>query len=311
MLALRPNILTTGFIELSKLRIAVRDFYDCCENLALLRRDLLLFDNIAVPNLNLLANSAMRELTHTRSSVVGEMEYLVERGVILELTPSAHDRGFREALPQQGSPPPRVTRSRRTATDKAPEVKTPQSSDNGEDHLDMRINAALLDLEGNCEAFAILPRPPAALGRSERTISRDVAEIHITRLPFFADEVGWEEIIDFAEDNDLILLRERYRSWVETIGTCRGSLRTVREEYEDWANDWISLLKRRRVRVTAGGISTLTIVCCQAQATPEQLALKMLTTHAFSVRRTRRALLECENREPGREVIYFPSNTRS
>ena len=253
----------------------------------------------------------MRELRYTRSSVVGEMEYLVERGVILELSPSAHDRGFREALPQLGSPPPQVTRSRRTATDKEPQVKTSRGSDNGEDYLGIRINAARLDLEGNCEAFALLPRPPVALGCSERTISRDVAEIHITGLPFFADEVGWEEIIDFAKESDLIRLRERYRNWVETIGTCRGSLRTLREDYDDWANDWISLLKRNRVRVTTGDISTLTIVYCQAQATPEQLALKMLTTHAFSVRRTRQALLECEVRAPGREVIYFTPNTRS
>jgi hypothetical protein len=311
----------------SRERIAVRSFGDFWTSLCTLKRDALLFDRIGVSDLNsnlAWASAYPPDPTDTGTITIAELEYLSEQKLLFEPNLDIANPRFANAAvyrDYQATQSNMTGMLRRAVLGDLSEQQASRSNvvefelggRRNLEQINVRINAALLELEGNVDACPLLlvaldsvPSDPC-----RESTKRDVVEIVFRDMPVPQDDVSWERIFDLRSDPELCEQRRRLQQWIETVSAGNRNLGQIREEYEGMASDRRSYFRKQKIEFWNGLCSTLTVAGIELGTKHNEFPWGAAATGLFEIRRSIKSLLECEDKAPGRPLAFIDSSKKA
>lgn len=283
-----------------------------------LKRDAILFDRLAIPNLHLLTRN---DAPNTNLTV--ELEYLSEKGIVFE--PSIQISPF----PQENAPDPDVMGEEYRRCLKAEEYwfEEMMNSDrprmpyidytNPEEGDEIVRNLqATLALQYHTRRVAAYLREVERVDahpvyceslphRYERGPLADVVQITLNSVPGPKETTPWEQILEFREDSDSRHKFLALRNWMSQVGKGQLTHTEISQQIEYLLSEYSRHIDYHKIKTTPGILRTLVLRSAEAAENIVKLNFGKVASNIFFLHETRMALMEAEATAPGRELAYL------
>jgi hypothetical protein len=174
-----------------------------------------------------------------------------------------------------------------------------------------RILSTTLRVLNNLDAFPVMP---GDFFDSERTEGNknDVIEIVLNELPVPDESTPWEHILEYRSDPDSRRKFASLRSWMSEIARMQLGTNEIQEKLESLIHDYRQHMKIHRLKTKLDTLKTILIAeaglftggwLTGAGAIPGILG--MVATPLYSIKQRQVALMEEEQKAPGREIAYI------
>jgi hypothetical protein len=264
-----------------------------------LKRDSLLFDQIAVANLD-----------RRMSSSLDELFWLRDIGIVLAISPFHYDdpHQFLDAITAVTGEPIDVTAIPDEQLDDEVERRLFAEGTLGTNFglaVLLRIYSTKLRRDG-INAFPILPAR-RRIGNMFASGTTPVLEVILKSMPIPDDQTPWEDIIEFRNDPESMKRLRRLRVWVRKFAhaTTAKSLAEMKEEIEVLLDEYEEHMKLHRMKVNKGATETLLTVAGKVAEDFVKLKWGELTKLPFILRERKISLLEAEAKAPNRELAFI------
>jgi hypothetical protein len=273
------------------------------------KRELLMFDKIAIPYIHYL-----RDFYSSNNSEHGELgaelEFLENQGIVIGpvISDSKDPRqctilrveGEEDVVFQGAGNPvemyeiaPRRPLTAEVAHQRAWNI-----------FLTARSAAAALRLLGAGEAVAILPANRNNIFAKEggKTV---VLNIVMSAIPQPSEQTSIQQILDFRADDDVRRAFARLRVWMSEVSRGELTHAEIAEKLESAILEYEHYMQVHRMKTTRGRLQAIVITTAQVAENLATFkwssALKML----FDIHAQNLELILCEQSAPGREIAYL------
>lgn len=282
-----------------------------------LKREALLFDQIAIPDVDKkLAALAAAGFTHVNG--IREVCWLRDVGIVRDVPPFTNE-DFDSPVPRQcvdamlaemGEPPidDRAIDDERVGNAVRARLIEALNEPGFLGEVLPRINCIKLRHNG-INAFPILEsrreiRDAFPSGTASDTLP--VLEVILRSMPIPDDQTPWEDIIDFRNDRESMKRLRALRVWVRKFAkaTPATSLAEMKDEIEVLLDDYEEHMKLHRMKVNKGAAETLVTVGGKVAEDLVKLKWGELAKLPFILRERKISLLEAEANAPNRELAF-------
>jgi len=134
-----------------------------------------------------------------------------------------------------------------------------------------------------------------------------VLEVVLKSMPIPDDETSWEDIIEFRNDPESMKRLRRLRVWVRKFAkdTTATSLAEMKEEIGVILDEYEEHMKLHRMKVNKGAAETLLTVAGTLAEDIVKLKWGELAKLPFILRERKISLLEAEAKAPNRELAFI------
>jgi hypothetical protein len=134
-----------------------------------------------------------------------------------------------------------------------------------------------------------------------------VLEVIIKSMPIPDDQTAWEDIIEFRNDPESMKRLRRLRVWVRKFAkeTTATSLAEMKEEIEVLLDEYEEHMKLHRMKVNKGATETLLTVAGKVAEDLVKLKWGELAKLPFILKERKISLLEAEAKAPNRELAFI------
>jgi hypothetical protein len=284
-----------------------------------LKREVLLFNQIAIPELDSRVPRAISSLSHLDGFVgnFDELFWLRDIGIIRDLPALLPDGDTARLLlaaieAEMGPPDVMVTPdeqlqnefffSRLEESGRRPEVRRAVLS---------RMYSVYLFRDEGVNAFPILTTR-RQIGNVFPSGTAPVLEVVLKSMPIPDDKTSWQDIIEFRNDPESMKRLRRLRVWVRKFAkdTHVTSLPEMKEEIEVLLDDYEEHMKIHGMKVNKSATETLLTVAGKVAEDIFKLKWGELAKLPFILKERKVSLLEAELKAPNRELAFI-SMTRS
>jgi hypothetical protein len=167
-----------------------------------------------------------------------------------------------------------------------------------------RVTATILARQEDLEVFPILPAldpGPEHSGRGLEPAVRVVAEL----LPAPDGSTAWEAILDFRSDPDARHRLVALRRWMRSLAAENRSAHDIEDELLYLIGEYESSMRLHRLKYKRGVMEMVITTGASIVEDLVRLRFGRAAQAIFSIRRERVHLLEAERTAPGREVSFI------
>lgn len=297
-----------------------------------LRRELLLFDQLALPFLEeTIEVWSDSEASSELNQRAAELEWLADKGIVVapavnqpktgplvndykdyismqaEIHEQIHKMGQFAEYDGNISKVDGILKRAKAYAAKTGDTdiinRTMQMSDQSDEHLSRVIAADLCQRTGTL-AIPVLPtriENPLSTG-----VSRvDALNIAIHSIPFPAKDVPLERLLDFRNDPDVKADFLALHKWATSTVTVRKNPTEILEEVEYLVSQYERHMKIHRIELGTGALETLVTIGAEALEDVVKLKWGSAAKLLFSLRKRNVGLLKAELSAPGKELAYL------
>jgi hypothetical protein len=300
--------------------VAVRSF-PVLFNSALLKRDALTFNRIAIPGVEALSASDL--LTALKRN--NELEWLLEQRIVFE--PDNSDRElWKNILSEEAGDPfrQRIREFREAMKEtygkELARMLTKEEMVDVDDDV-IEIIEILLDTflltERQLRPISILLRKSlpidaypvfsirAEFFQSPQVAKNDVIQIVLNELPVPDDLTPWEQILEYRSDPDSHSKFLALRHWMSEVARAKLTPAEVEEKLEYLLDQYQKHMNLHRMKTNVGTLET--VVATGAEVLGDLVSFKWgkAAKALFSLKHRQVTLLEGELTAPGNEVAYI------
>jgi hypothetical protein len=263
-----------------------------------LKRDLLLFDKIAIDKIERLIRQYRRKKP---TDLVRELRWLYEQELVIS-GPDLFDSSIREdvSLKQEFQ----SIKELESQVAKS-NTKTPHQIGRALYVLELhaRIASMILNRDPHMEAYPLLavhlsdgPRPSK---------KRDVLEVLINQLPVPSENTPWEHILEFRADPDSKSKFLALRNWVSEMSRTDLSVLEIEQRLDYLLDQYERHMKLHKMKVRPGALETAVVSTAEIAEDLVKIKWGKLAQRLFALKHRRLTLLEGELTVPGSEVAYI------
>ena len=291
-------------------RVGVRPF-DSFSSVDELKRDSLLFDQIAISELSMnLGYAEEYAETDEDRRRIAELQYLRENNVVFEPSVNINDprlvdtpvyRDYKRSLAALTG----VLESMLSGNAPADGGITFFSLGPGlsTTEINTRLDAALLSLQPNIEAFPVLQGSIGSLDGKDAP-KADVLQVVLTALPVPSPDTSWERVLEVRNDTDVRHKFTRLREWISETARSQLPPIEVAEKLEALIAQYREAMAVYDLKVHATTLETVVVTVAELAEDLVKFKWGKLAQGLFTLRHRRIALMESELKAPGREVAY-------
>ena len=278
----------------------------------LLKREVLLFNKIALPRLESFLNDDRTNLSDLGRENFATLDYLTEQGIIFDPNESVlHALGegqlaFNNKEKSIGeSYLEHLSRMREMGTIDETDSRWYEYSFHGYAgyQLEARIASIVLRKAYNIDSYPIIAFPLTRDAVSDN--DHTVIEVVIKALPTPDALTSWEDIVSFRSNAGSWNKFLDLRNWMTDVSRAKLSYIEIEQKLEYLISQYQRHLELHRMRVHRGFFEA--VVVSGAEIAEELIKFKWgkLAQELFSIRKSKIALLEGELSSPGSEVAYI------
>ena len=291
----------------------MRDFVGVKSNLGIvvsrsLKREALMFNKIAIPDLREITQPNPVHLTDENISFINEIEWLVEKGVIyqpelLQVDQNLiNDDEYISAVKLKLG----IDEDLNKLIEEGMGRHDPLF---GElfiyaDSLEVRYTAIQLRELNRVSVCPIFYNETFALNKLKAD-KTDVIQIAIDKLPIPDEGTAWEQIIEYRSDSDSQSKFLALRNWLSEVARAELSPVEVEEKLEYLIDQYQQHMKLHKMKANTGTLETVIITCAEMLGGLLSIEWGKAAQALFSLKRRQLALLEGELTSPGSEVAYI------
>jgi hypothetical protein len=167
------------------------------------------------------------------------------------------------------------------------------------------------------DAYPILP--DIAPGTEKTRSNKDeVMEIVINAMPIPDDTTPWEQIIEFRNDPDSQSKFLTLKNWINEVARMKLEANEVEDKLKALINDYTNHMKVHKIKTKLDTLKTIVLTeaglitsgwLTGLGALPGVVG--MVITPLYSMKQRQVALLEEEQKAPGREIAYIIKSRES
>lgn len=138
-----------------------------------------------------------------------------------------------------------------------------------------------------------------------KTRKVELIEIVLHSLPIPDDNVPWEQILDFKNDEDSTSKLLALRNWINEIAKGTFDLNELEEKLEYLLDQYDTHMKFHRMKCKKGVIETVVTTTAEVMEDLMSFRWGKMAHSVFSIKNKQLYLMEEEMKAPGREVAYI------
>lgn len=177
-----------------------------------------------------------------------------------------------------------------------------------------RVLSCALSEQENVDAIPILfhtPDTQSLEGVSDGPVSKgDVLQFVIHAMPKPSTNTRIEKIVEFRTDPETRIKLRRLRRWMQKAAESGGTKEKVADELESLIDEYEAHMKFHRMKVEHGLLETVVTTSAEIVEDMTKLRLGKLAKLPFAFKHQQIALLEAEQKAPGREIAYISAARR-
>lgn len=133
----------------------------------------------------------------------------------------------------------------------------------------------------------------------------DVLRVVIGAFPVPKTNTPWEDIIEFRRDLQVAAMHLRFIRWARSAASGNGGLGEILEELQDLLNEYEAHMKIARIKSSRGVLETVIVTGAEIAEDLVKFKWGKLAKGLFELKHQHLALVEAEQKAPGREVALL------
>ena len=130
-------------------------------------------------------------------------------------------------------------------------------------------------------------------------------EIVLNQLPQPDELTPWEAILEWRDDEEAQVRFRRLKRWMSNIGADDKKSEDLEDELRYLIDEYGAYMRLHQIKANTGLIRTVVVHGAQFAENILKLRLGVAAEQLLSIRERRIALLEAEQKAPGREIAYL------
>lgn len=168
-----------------------------------------------------------------------------------------------------------------------------------------RVIAQHFNVRKGVEAASLLTEHLLTSLQPELPRQSVVVQAVLKSFPQPADDVPWEQILEFRRDEDAAMARRRLRRWIVHIASSGKTGRETVAELEHLIDGYREYMKLHRLKFEHGVVQTIVTTTVGVAENLMKLNWSEAVNRLFELRTRKVALIEAEQKAPGREIAYI------
>lgn len=248
------------------------------------------------------------EIIHKTNTIISELEWMKETGIIFEATLEDAFNDQRVTVPTERQkeakylfsiiPELQETLAKEKDIDKRIPLVQQQFS------AIIRLMAIAMEITKGITAVAAEP-----LNNYEwdfqNSSQRDVIKIVINNLPLPSNETPWEQIVDYRNDPENQKNLLDLRRWIRNITTENLSRIEVSDQIEWLLNEFQKRMKLHKMKANTETLEVIAKVPFDLIENLIKLRISKIPEPLFALKKIQLSLMEAELNTPGREMAYI------
>ena len=133
----------------------------------------------------------------------------------------------------------------------------------------------------------------------------DVVQLVLSQIPFPDEDVPWESILEYKQNENSRSKILALRNWISEISRSSHTVPEIEERLEYLIDQYEQQLKLHKLKYTKGSLETLVTAGAEFVESIAHLRFSKLAQFPFKLRNHRLTLMEEELKAPGRELAYI------
>lgn len=133
----------------------------------------------------------------------------------------------------------------------------------------------------------------------------DVVEVVLQNIPIADEDVSWEQILDFRNDENSKIHIINLRRWINKLSCENLSIKQTQEEIDYLISSYHDHMRFHKMKTQLGIIETIVSVPLDIAEQLIKLKWSNIAKSLFFIRKRKLALMEAERSAPGRELAYI------
>jgi hypothetical protein len=284
-----------------------------------LKREALLFDRIAIPNLYALLSIANRKPSYFAK----ELEWLIEKEIIFEPDVFSSDERLKSNrqfhkyfdLAEEASSKAMAMALIRMMEK---EKNKTRDSENKDEEIDDELKLVLStysDYEARYASIYLrerfqMPAYPIILTwedqlRKTKAQKSDVIQVVLKHLPLPDDSTSWEQIVDYRNDPDTAGKFLALKNWITEMTHTQLTPAEIEEKLEYLLYQYQEHINLHKLKTNVGTLETIVTTSAEILENLIKLNWGKIAKNLFSLKQRRIALIEGELTAPGNQVAFI------
>ena len=132
---------------------------------------------------------------------------------------------------------------------------------------------------------------------------RDILKFVLSVIPEPADDVSWEQLIDFKNDPDTMAKYYALTKWINEVSQKNLQLNDIEDEYKYLYHQYTNHYKIHKMKYKQSTLNVITTAAIDVLT--GQIGISGVSTSFFSIWKQNLALLEAETKIIGKEIAYI------
>lgn len=132
-----------------------------------------------------------------------------------------------------------------------------------------------------------------------------VVDVVLQNIPIADEDVSWEQILDFRNDENSKIHIINLRRWINKLSSENPSIKHIQEEIDYLISSYHDHMRFHKMKTQLGIIETIVSVPLDIAEQLVKLKWSNIAKSLFFFRKKKLALMEAERSAPGRELAYI------
>lgn len=137
------------------------------------------------------------------------------------------------------------------------------------------------------------------------TKKEKVLNVIINKFPIPLENISWEQIIDFRDDEDSRRKLLGLRSWITKIGYTNLTLNEIEQEIEYLIMEYENRMKLHKMKYEYGNVELITMGIAEILENVVRLKFSPIAKSIFDLKKRNIDVLIGETKAPGKEMAYI------
>ena len=177
--------------------------------------------------------------------------------------------------------------------------------DNANEALNLAVRMDAFALRVKMKDDIVVPMIDDFIGTSVQATKQSVYQLVIDKIPYPNENVSWDQITDFRNDEDSKRKFTALRVWISKISRSNLSINEAEEELNHLLNEYEHHFNIHKLKFERGTFQTIVMGVAEIAESLARLKFSKIAEIAFKLSNKQVDLLEGEAKLPGQEIAYL------